>query len=104
MTRRPVILAVLASGLLAACATVQNQTTGSVTVDGASYRTVTTEILQDGQPFAKTDVLVAGHRVGCNPNLAGSCEEAVRRGLRITGRPSDNPGLNANTYYALPPA
>lgn len=101
MTRCLTVLASLAA-LLSACVSVQNQTTGSVRVDGQTYRTVTTEIEDRGQPYAKTDVLVAGHRVGCNPNLAGSCEEAVRKGLRITGRPDDNPGINAHSYYALP--
>ncbi|XDA97241.1 hypothetical protein AB1M95_14115 [Sulfitobacter sp. LCG007] len=101
MRRLAPLLAVLASATLTACTEVADRTTGVITVDGFDYRTVTTEIVDDGRRFAKTDVLVHGHKVGCNPTIAGTCEEAVRRGQWIMGRPDDTPGLDMYGYYPL---
>ena len=88
---------------LAGCVEVTNQTMGSVTTRGQTYKTVTTEFVEkDGTRFAKTVVLVAGYREPCNPNITNDCAEAVSYALRRTGRPSQYP-RRTDEKYILPP-
>jgi hypothetical protein len=103
MSRTPFKLLLVGLVALAGCVTPSDQTEGSVTVDGQTYRTYTTVVQQNGtERLAKTVVLVAGLRPSCNPGIAGNCENAVREALTRTGRPSENP-TTSHSYYALPP-
>ena len=103
MIKAPWIIATTTDIGLAGCVEVTDQTMGSVTTRGQTYRTVTTEFVEkDGTRFAKTVVLVAGYREPCNPNIAGDCAEAVSYALRRTGRPSQYPRRNGEKYI-LPP-
>jgi hypothetical protein len=89
---------------LAACADQTGQSMNRVTVGGQTYDIVT-QTFRDtstGQRFGKSEVLVAGFRETCNPNVTGDCADAVRYVLERTGKPSNYPRRTGSDKYLLP--
>lgn len=91
-------------GVLSACGTVTGETSGSVTVDGITYPTLTREFEQDGQTVTTGSVLYANRSYGCNTLKPGDCEAVVDRlrgsddvGRTVIGMDSSSfiiPGVN----------
>ena len=102
--QKPALLAISAAMMLSACATVTNETRGTIVVDGISYTTVTREFDQNGRTVTTGDVLYANRSYGCNTQQAGSCEAVVRQlrnssqvGRTVIGMDSNSfiiPGVN----------
>jgi hypothetical protein len=73
-------------GLLAACGTVESQSSSTIVVDGRSYEVRERIINGPSGPYAHTSVRVRGNYVSCLPDSPGDCEAAVRAGR---DRPDD---------------
>jgi hypothetical protein len=67
-------------GLLAACGTVESQSSGSIVVDGQSYELRERMINGPTGPYTNTSVRVRGNYITCLPDSPGDCEAAVRAG------------------------
>lgn len=97
------ILAISAALLaVSACTTVTNQSTGTLSVDGKSYQTITREF-QSGRgdhtkSYATTTVSVGAMRVTCIPDEPEDCAKAVRRAELGAGRQSIDGPVNANIF------
>lgn len=64
---------------LAACATVSNETRGSITVDGRTYETRTRDLSGSQGTYSQTSVIVNNVPYTCLPASPGDCQAVVRR-------------------------
>ncbi len=67
--------------LLGACASVVDESTGTVLVNGRAYELRTRTMEGPNGTFQTTQVMVRGMPQVCKPDSPGDCEAAVRRGL-----------------------
>ena len=102
--RTPATCLLPAIALLAACATVTNETRGTVTVSGISYTTVTRQFEQNGETVTTGSVIYSNRSYGCNTLSPGDCEATIERlrgsddvGRIVVGMDSSSfiiPGVN----------
>lgn len=93
------LFAMTTFALVAACATVSDQTIGMITVDGVNYTTITRTFDQNGQITRTGAVRFAGVSYGCDTTRPGSCEAVIRRLRDVDiNRQSGGNSMNSSSF------